>query len=65
MTTEQRISYRPNELAAATGLSRDLIFKAIRDGRLRSLRVGAARVITAAAVRDFLEQLEREQAGAA
>lgn len=59
MTTETRMAYRPNEAARVIGLSRDMIFKAIADGSLRSMKCGGARLITAAALREYLERHER------
>ena len=63
MTTETRMAYRPNEAARVIGLSRDVIFKAIRDGSLRSLKVGGARLITADALREFVARHERASQG--
>lgn len=60
MTTDSRMAYRPNEAARVIGLSRDLIFRAIANGSLRSMKVGGARLITADALRDYLERHERE-----
>jgi excisionase family DNA binding protein len=56
MTTviQERLGYRPNEAAEAIGVSRDTIFKALADGSLRSVKIGAARVIPADALREFL-----------
>lgn len=62
MTTEAKLAYRPNEAARATGLGRDTIFKAIRDGSLRSLKIGGARLITADALREWLEGFGQEPA---
>ena len=58
--SEERMAYRPNEAARVSGVSRDVIFKAIREGKLRSLKCGASRLITAEALKQWLEELERE-----
>lgn len=60
MDNTERLAFRPNEAARVTGLGRDMIFRAIRDGKLRSLKVGKARLITMDALKDFLELCQRE-----
>lgn len=61
MTTEERLAYRPNSAARVADVSRDVIFKAIRAGDLRSFKVGGARLISADALRAWVER--HEQAG--
>jgi len=63
MTTEARMAYRPNEAARVIGLSRDVIFKAIQNGTLRSLKIGGARLITADALREFVARHEQASQG--
>jgi excisionase family DNA binding protein len=55
MTTETKLAYRPKEAAAATGMSRESIFKAIERGDLRSVKCGAARLIPADALRQWID----------
>jgi len=57
----EKLAYRPNEAARVTGLGRDMIFRAIREGSLKSLKVGGARLITARALKEFLDRHEQEQ----
>ncbi|MEV4080654.1 helix-turn-helix domain-containing protein [Nonomuraea fuscirosea] len=45
-------------------LSRTIIYEQLRAGRLRSIRQGRARLITAAAIRDYIALLERESEAA-
>lgn len=45
-----RLTYRPREVAEATGLSRETVLRMVRDGRLPSRRVGRAVLIPAEAV---------------
>ena len=59
MGNEERMAYRPNEAARVIGLSRDMIFKAIHDGSLRSLKIGHARLITAEALREYVRHHEQ------
>lgn len=61
MTTDSRIAYRPNEAARQISMSRDVIYKAIRDGSLRSLKVGGARLITRDALQEFVQRHEQAQ----
>ena len=58
MSNDERMAYRPNEAAKVIGLSRDMIYGAIRDGTLRSLKIGGARLITADALREFVRRHE-------
>lgn len=44
-------------------LSRSVIYELIRSGRLRSVKEGRARRITAAAIRDYIALLESEAEG--
>jgi excisionase family DNA binding protein len=43
-----------------TRLSRSIIYEQIRAGRLRTVKQGAATLITAAALDDYVKLLERE-----
>lgn len=54
MVTDNRIAYRPNEAGRVLGTSRDTIFKLIADGSLRSVKIGAARLIPASELEAFL-----------
>ena len=61
MTTEIRKSYRPAEVASLLGCSRDLVFKLMREGKLRGFRIGASRFFSASEISDFVEAREREE----
>jgi excisionase family DNA binding protein len=63
--THQRLSFRVEEAATATGLSRSRIYQAIGDGSLRSLKDGKRRLVPAKALQDFIAKLERASAGRA
>ena len=56
MTLAERLTFRPNEAAEVTGMSRDLIFKLLAAGELRSFKVGSARFIPADALREFMDR---------
>jgi predicted DNA-binding transcriptional regulator AlpA len=52
--------YRIADVMRLLGLSRTVIFEQLRTGRLRSVRQGRARLITANAIRDYITLLESE-----
>ncbi len=54
MTTIERLAYRPDECALTLGVSRDTIFKLLRSGELKSLKIQSARLIPASEVDAFL-----------
>jgi excisionase family DNA binding protein len=56
----EQLMYRPAEAARMLGMGRTVIFALIKSGRLRSLKVGGARLITADALRAFVRELEQE-----
>ena len=57
-----KLMYRPAEAAQALGMGRTAVFALIKSGRLRSIKVGGARFITAEALRAFVRELEDEAA---
>jgi excisionase family DNA binding protein len=57
--TEQ-LMYRPAEAAHMLGMGRTGVFGLIKSGRLRSVKLGGARFITADALRAFVHELEQE-----
>ena len=56
----EQLMYRPVEAAQVLGIGRTRIFALIKSGRLRSVKLGAARFITAEALRAFVCDLEQE-----
>jgi len=54
-----RLLYRPEEVAHALCLSRTKVFELIAAGELRSVKIGHLRRITADAVADYIDTLER------
>jgi len=59
---DARVSMRPDEVAAALGVGRDLVFKALKDGSLESFKLGRVRLVSVRALQRFVEA--REQASA-
>lgn len=58
MEQARALAVRVEEAARLTGLGRTEIYKAIRDGRLASLKVGKRRLIRVAALQKWLASLE-------
>ncbi|HEX5997435.1 MAG TPA: helix-turn-helix domain-containing protein [Jiangellales bacterium] len=50
----ERKSVRPGEAAAMLSVSRDTVYVLLRSGRLRSVKVGRARLIPVSAIEEFL-----------
>lgn len=60
----EQLMYRPAEAAQMLGMGRTAIFALIKSGRLRSVKLGGARFITAEALRAFVRELEHESSHA-
>jgi excisionase family DNA binding protein len=54
----ERVLLRPEEAAKALGVSRTTVFELIRSGALRSVKIGAARRVSATALADYVAALE-------
>jgi excisionase family DNA binding protein len=61
----EKLLYRPKEAASALGIGRDKLYDLMRSGRLRSVKDGGARFITADALADYVAMLEAEASEAA
>ncbi len=55
---EAPIAYRPEAAAKAIGISRSALYQELASGRLRSLKIGRSRIITRAALVEFLAGFE-------
>lgn len=53
--------YRPAEAARVLGIGRTSVFALLKSGRLRSVKLGGGRYITAEALRAFVRELEFQQ----
>jgi excisionase family DNA binding protein len=53
---------RPEDAATVLGIGRTKVYELMRSGALRSVKVGGLRRIPAAALADFVAQLEKEEA---
>jgi excisionase family DNA binding protein len=61
----EKLLYRPKEAANALGIGRDKLYDLMRSGRLRSVKDGGARFITADALAEYVAMLEAEASEAA
>jgi excisionase family DNA binding protein len=52
----ERLAYSVDEAAQITGLSRDLLYDQMRNGRLAYIKVGRRRIITRQHLEAFLTQ---------
>jgi len=52
--------YRVKDAMRMLKLSRTVIYEQLRSGRLRSVRQGRSRLISAGAIRDYIALLEEE-----
>lgn len=52
--------YRVPDAMAMLRMSRSVIYRQIRAGRLRTVQQGRVRLITARAIRDYIDLLEHE-----
>lgn len=55
-----RVAYTVDEACDAAGFTRTRLYAAITDGTLRSFKAGRRRMISANALEQFIEKLERE-----
>jgi excisionase family DNA binding protein len=55
-----KLLYRPKEAALVLGIRRDKLYDLMRSGRLRSVKDGGARFITADALAQYVAMLEAE-----
>ena len=58
--TQERLSYRPEEAAAALGCSRDTIFKLLASGDLKGWKINSARFISVDELQRFITEREEE-----
>jgi excisionase family DNA binding protein len=60
-----KLLYRPKEACSVLGIGRDKLYDLMRSGRLESHKDGGARLITADALRAYVDLLRSETAEAA
>lgn len=60
-TGMDQLLYRPEEVAHLCAVGRTTIYAAIREGRIESVKIGAARRVTREAVLRYIEALRNAQ----
>jgi excisionase family DNA binding protein len=61
----ERLSYTTDEACAVTGLNRNALYRAMAANQLRTFKVGKRRMVSARALREFIEAKERETSSGA
>ena len=61
--TTDRIMYSIPEAMVLLSVSRTVIYEQIRSGRLRTVKLGRRRYVTASAIAGYVELLESEAVG--
>ena len=56
----ERLSYNVEEALAVTGLNRNAFYRAINSDEIRTFKIGRRRMVSAAALRDFIAAKEEE-----
>jgi excisionase family DNA binding protein len=56
-----KLLYRPREAALVLGMSKTVLYDLIRTKRIRSIKDGKFRFITADALREYVQTLEQQQ----
>jgi excisionase family DNA binding protein len=56
--TDDRLLLRPAEAAERLGIGRTTVYELMRSGRLRSVKIGAARRVSATALAEFVAALD-------
>lgn len=55
----ERLSYTTDEACAATGLNRTALYREMVAGRIKTFKVGKRRMVSARALREFIEAREK------
>lgn len=61
----ERLSYNVEEACAVTGLNRNALYRAIAANAIKTFKVGKRRMVSARALREFIESLEKEASSGA
>lgn len=59
-THDQKVLYKIEEARRVLSMGRSVIYEEIRSGRLRSIKRGRSRLISATAMAEYVALLERE-----
>ncbi|MFZ6695861.1 helix-turn-helix domain-containing protein [Stenotrophomonas acidaminiphila] len=55
----ERLSYTTDEACAATGLNRTALYREMVAGHIKTFKVGKRRMVSARALREFIEAREK------
>ncbi|HHA2785182.1 helix-turn-helix domain-containing protein [Stenotrophomonas maltophilia] len=58
----ERLSYTTEEACAVTGLNRNALYRAMAAGQLNTFKVGKRRMVSARALREYIDAREKEAA---
>jgi excisionase family DNA binding protein len=58
MTTGEQLLFRPDEAAQRLGIGRTKVYELMASGELRSVKIGAARRVSATALAAFVAALD-------
>jgi excisionase family DNA binding protein len=50
----ERMAYRPDEVPRVFPIGRTMLFRLMKEGKIRTVKVGRARLIPAESLREFL-----------
>ncbi|OJY78186.1 MAG: hypothetical protein BGP18_05075 [Stenotrophomonas sp. 69-14] len=56
---KEKLSYNVDEALAATGLNRNALYRAISKSEIKTFKVGKRRMVSARALREFIEAREK------
>ncbi|MEN5394254.1 helix-turn-helix domain-containing protein [Stenotrophomonas sp. TWI377] len=59
----ERLSYTTDEACAVTGLNQNAFYRAMSANQLKTFKVGKRRMVSARALREFIEAREKEATG--
>lgn len=60
-----KLSYNVDEAIAVTGMNRNALYRAISANQIKTFKVGKRRMVSARALREFIEAREKEASSAA
>jgi excisionase family DNA binding protein len=59
-SSREQLLFRPDEAAQRLGIGRTKVYELMAAGQLRSVKIGAARRVSATALAEFVAALDRQ-----
>jgi excisionase family DNA binding protein len=59
-SSREQLLFRPDEAAERLGIGRTKVYQLMAAGQLRSVKIGAARRVSATALAEFVAALDRQ-----